>query len=111
MLQIWNLEAINTELHFSLFSEVETRHQESIFAENLHFEACYMEQQSRTSTHGSNENAKGKERVARKMIVEDDERGDINELADAFIKNFRKQLKIQREESIKRRKEMIARGV
>lgn len=36
---------------------------------------------------------------------------DINELADAFIKKFRNQLKIQRDESFKRFQEMIARGV
>lgn len=36
---------------------------------------------------------------------------DINDQAEAFIKNFRNQLKIQREESLKRFHEMIARGV
>ncbi|PQP93825.1 hypothetical protein Pyn_10035 [Prunus yedoensis var. nudiflora] len=40
-----------------------------------------------------------------------DEQGDINEMADAFIKKFRNQLKIQREESFKRFQEMIAHGV
>ena len=44
-----------------------------------------------------------------RIIIEDE--GDINELADAFIKNFRNQLKIQREESFKRFQEMIGRGV
>lgn len=50
-----------------------------------------------------------KQMVNRQRGVEDD--GDINELADAFIKNFRNQLKIQREESFKRFQEMVARGV
>ena len=36
--------------------------------------------------------------------------GDINDQAEAFIKNFRNQLKVQREESLKRFHEMIARG-
>ena len=43
------------------------------------------------------------------LMVEDEE-GDINERAEAFIKNFRNHLKIQRDESFKRYKEMIARG-
>lgn len=50
-----------------------------------------------------------KQIVRRQRAVEDDR--DINELADAFIKNFRNQLKIQREESFKRFQEMVARGV
>ncbi|GFZ20774.1 hypothetical protein Acr_28g0014790 [Actinidia rufa] len=45
----------------------------------------------------------------RRMAMED-EREDINKLADNFIKSFRNQLKIQREESFKRFREMIARG-
>ncbi|KAL7203000.1 hypothetical protein ACSBR1_034447 [Camellia fascicularis] len=54
-------------------------------------------------------------REARRMAMEDYERGrgrdgDINQLAEDFIKNFRKQLKIQREDSLKRFREMIARG-
>ncbi|KAK0605421.1 hypothetical protein LWI29_026589 [Acer saccharum] len=53
---------------------------------------------------------KRKERMVRRLPVEDG-KGDINELADAFIKNFRNQLRIQREESFKRFQEMIARGV
>lgn len=35
---------------------------------------------------------------------------DINDLADAFIKKFRNQLRIQRHESFKRFQEMLARG-
>lgn len=48
--------------------------------------------------------------MSRRMIAAD-EQADINEKADAFIKKFRNQLKIQREESFKRFQEMIARGV
>ena len=54
---------------------------------------------------------KRKERMVRRLPVEDGEE-DINELADAFIKNFRNQLRIEREDSLKRfQEEMIARGV
>lgn len=59
--------------------------------------------------HNENENV-SKQAVSRQRIVQDD-RDDINQLADAFIKNFRNQLKIQREESLKRFQEMLARGV
>ncbi|BFG33421.1 hypothetical protein CerSpe_196950 [Prunus speciosa] len=51
-----------------------------------------------------------KQTVNRRMNAAD-EQGDINEMADAFIKKFRNQLKIQREESFKRFQEMIAHGV
>ncbi|KAL3752056.1 hypothetical protein ACJRO7_012813 [Eucalyptus globulus] len=49
-------------------------------------------------------------RVTRKRL-DMDANADINELADAFIRNFRNQLRIQREESFKRFQEMISRGV
>lgn len=51
-----------------------------------------------------------KQAMSRRMIAAD-EQADINEKADALIKKFRNQLKIQREESFKRFQEMIARGV
>ncbi|KAJ0084599.1 hypothetical protein Patl1_29956 [Pistacia atlantica] len=51
------------------------------------------------------------ERRTRGLIVEDDEKGDINTQADAFIRNFKNQLRIHREESFKRYQEIIARGV
>ncbi|PON65194.1 hypothetical protein PanWU01x14_119000 [Parasponia andersonii] len=50
-----------------------------------------------------------KEVVSRWQSVRDEE--DVDDLAEAFIKNFRNQLKIQREESMKRFHEMIGRGV
>lgn len=37
----------------------------------------------------------------RRQLIAEDERGDINELANTFIKNFYNQLKIQRNEPIK----------
>ncbi|PNT46849.1 hypothetical protein POPTR_003G217500v4 [Populus trichocarpa] len=40
-------------------------------------------------------------RLQNRLIMED-YREDINEKADAFIKNFRDQLKIQREDSLER---------
>ncbi|KAM1254452.1 hypothetical protein TB2_028316 [Malus domestica] len=57
------------------------------------------------------ENTVKKQTVNRRMNAADDQEGDVNEMADAFIKKFRNQLKIQREESFKRFQEMLARGV
>ncbi|KAE8036978.1 hypothetical protein FH972_009607 [Carpinus fangiana] len=76
-----------------------------------------MDHQKDVSVSGSQgmmnkEKNNGRKQVVNRRLrgVEDD--GDhINELADAFIKNFRNQLKIQREESFKRFQEMVARGV
>ncbi|EEF27703.1 conserved hypothetical protein [Ricinus communis] len=61
------------------------------------------------SGYDKERDAKRKGTASRQWIAED-KRGDINLLADVFIKNFHNQLKIQREDSIKRYKEMIARG-
>lgn len=41
----------------------------------------------------------------------EEESGDINELADAFVKNLRNQLKIQPDESSKSYQETVARDV
>ncbi|CAK7339144.1 unnamed protein product [Dovyalis caffra] len=49
-----------------------------------------------------------KTRVRNRFVEESKE--EVNEKADAFIKNFRNQLKIQREDSLKRFQEMISRG-
>ncbi|KAK4608169.1 hypothetical protein RGQ29_001820 [Quercus rubra] len=73
-----------------------------------------MDHQREISINGSQGMNKAKDKarkqkVGGRIIIEDE--GDINELADAFIKNFRNQLKIQREESFKRFQEMIGRGV
>ncbi|KAM1204599.1 hypothetical protein ACFX1X_005650 [Malus domestica] len=57
------------------------------------------------------ENTMKKQMVNRRMNAADDREVDVNEMADAFIKKFRNQLKIQREESFKRFQDMIARGV
>jgi erythromycin esterase-like protein len=46
-----------------------------------------------------------------RLVMEDGTREDINEKADAFIKNFRHQLKIQHQDSLKRFQERISRGV
>ncbi|KAJ4840571.1 hypothetical protein Tsubulata_006114 [Turnera subulata] len=45
------------------------------------------------------------------MVMENERGGDINDMADNFIKKFRNQLRIEREESFKRFQEMISRGV
>ncbi|GMY16087.1 hypothetical protein FCV25MIE_11326 [Fagus crenata] len=80
---------------------------------NLSGKAAAMDHQREASINGSQgmnkEKDKTKQMVGRRIIVEDER--DINDLADAFIKNFRNQLKIQREESFKRFQETIARGV
>lgn len=73
-----------------------------------------MDHQREASINGSqgmnNEKDKTRKQMVGRRIIVEDER-DINDLADAFIKNFRSQLKIQREESFKRFQETIARGV
>ncbi|KAM7523173.1 hypothetical protein LguiA_013075 [Lonicera macranthoides] len=56
-----------------------------------------------------NEGAK-KQRAVRSRFIEEGERSDINKQAEDFIKKFRNELKIQREESLKRFKEMLDRG-
>ncbi|EOY32342.1 Uncharacterized protein TCM_040163 [Theobroma cacao] len=71
---------------------------------------CEVSLHDRNERKDKNTNTNKKERMSRRLIVEE-ERGDVNELADAFIKNFRNQLKIQREESFKCFQEMINRGV
>lgn len=69
--------------------------------------AAHMEHHREIFIQGGHEkiqrkfNAKKTERKIRQVIVEDREKGDINAQADAFIKNFRKQSRIQREESFK----------
>ncbi|GKV21763.1 hypothetical protein SLEP1_g31711 [Rubroshorea leprosula] len=71
---------------------------------------CSTERKERKERKEKSDDARKKERMSWRLIVED-ERGDINDLADAFIKNFHNQLKIQHEESFKRFQDMIARGV
>lgn len=51
----------------------------------------------------------GERKGTRQFIVGDIEQ-DIDKMADDFINNFRKQLRLQREESLKRYSEMINRG-
>lgn len=51
-----------------------------------------------------------KEKMVSRRVVLRNEGEDINEMADAFIKNFRKQLKIERQESLQRLQDMINRG-
>lgn len=74
-------------------------------------QAAAMDQSREVFNSGGNkvkETAR-KEAVSKRSteLVDD----DINDQAEAFIKNFRNQLKMQREESLKRFHEMIARGV
>ncbi|KAL5765236.1 hypothetical protein ACOSQ2_017830 [Xanthoceras sorbifolium] len=71
-----------------------------------------MEHHREVIVHGRDEknDTKRKERMTRRLPAKDGQ-GDINELADAFIKNFHNQLRIQREEYFKQYQEMIARGI
>lgn len=56
---------------------------------------------------GLDKDGERRERIAstRRFLME-----DVNKSADDFIKNFRKQLKFEREESLKRFQEMLNRG-
>lgn len=49
-------------------------------------------------------------RTSRWVATEKERGGDIDKMAEDFINKFRNQLKIQREDSLKRFREMIARG-
>ncbi|KAI4373708.1 hypothetical protein MLD38_011801 [Melastoma candidum] len=76
-----------------------------------------MEKQNNESLASQNEKTgdsakevRKRERAIRRRF-EFEDREDVNRQADAFISNFRNQLRIQREDSIKQFHEMIARGV
>ncbi|KAG6781801.1 hypothetical protein POTOM_014716 [Populus tomentosa] len=67
-----------------------------------------MEDYKEVAKHDSPDNIDDKKteerretRLQNRLIMED-YKEDINEKAEAFIKNFRDQLKIQREDSLKR---------
>ncbi|KAL3571346.1 hypothetical protein D5086_025250 [Populus alba] len=67
-----------------------------------------MEDHKEVAKHDSPDNIDDKKteerretRLQNRLIMED-YKEDINEKAEAFIKNFRDQLKIQREDSLKR---------
>ena len=62
---------------------------------------------------GHRMNNKVKEKARKEEVSKRSTAGDdgIEDLAEAFIKNFHNQLKIQLEESLKRFHKMIARGV
>ncbi|KAG5517712.1 hypothetical protein RHGRI_038182 [Rhododendron griersonianum] len=57
-----------------------------------------------------NEAEKRLSRTSRWMAMDEERGGDINKMAEDFINKFRNQLKIQREDSLNRLREMIARG-
>lgn len=88
-------------------------------AKNLSNQAACMKHNRDISMYASNEmnreknestNTKINERITRRLNAEN-EKKDVNELADAFIKKFHDRLRIERAESFKRYKEMIARRV
>lgn len=63
-----------------------------------------------TNKRRSNESSDMKKLLLSRHIVIENEKEDINKMADSFINNFRKQLKIERENSLKRFQDMINRG-
>ncbi|KAM7523174.1 hypothetical protein LguiA_013076 [Lonicera macranthoides] len=70
-----------------------------------------MDSRAEICSSGSRKNEWAKNlRTVRPRFIEDAERDDINKQAEDFIKSFRNQLKIQREESLKRFKETIHGG-
>lgn len=54
-------------------------------------------------------NVEEKRTTTRKFMMLN-EKNDVNKLAEDFIKNFQKQLQLQRDESFKHFQEMINRG-
>ncbi|KAJ7005274.1 hypothetical protein NC653_009926 [Populus alba x Populus x berolinensis] len=73
-----------------------------------------MEHNKEIPTHSSNEinkgsDAKRKGSAGRQGMTED-EGGDINGLAENFIKNFHDRLKIQRDDSMKHYTKIVAQG-
>ncbi|KAI4345338.1 hypothetical protein L6164_012470 [Bauhinia variegata] len=75
-----------------------------------------MDHQNELSGNGSHKvssnmesNNRRKQLMGRQIILDYDTE-DVNKMADAFIKSFRRQLKIEREESFKRSQDMISRG-
>ncbi|KAG4391298.1 hypothetical protein GLYMA_05G154900v4 [Glycine max] len=65
---------------------------------------------SGTNKRSSNESNDRKKPLMSRQIVYENEKDDINKMADAFINNCRKQLKIERENSFKHFQDMINRG-
>ncbi|KAK7247105.1 hypothetical protein RIF29_41982 [Crotalaria pallida] len=49
----------------------------------------------------SSENSNRKKLLISRGIAMQDEKEDVNRMAESFIKNFRKQMKIEREKSFK----------
>ncbi|WOG82861.1 hypothetical protein DCAR_0102030 [Daucus carota subsp. sativus] len=66
-------------------------------------------QEASCSRNEVNKNDRGRKETMQ-VKVGDDDTQDINKMADDFINNFRKQLRLQREESLRRYREMISRG-
>lgn len=68
----------------------------------------HHQENSSKNMKGLQKNGGNREKIAstrHKFLVE-----DVNKLADDFIKNFRKQLKFEREKSFKQFQEMLSRG-
>ncbi|KAK7369085.1 hypothetical protein VNO80_11119 [Phaseolus coccineus] len=64
-----------------------------------------------TNKRSNNESSADRKRLLMsRQIVMENEKEDINKMADAFINNFRKQLKIERANSLRRFHDMINRG-
>lgn len=85
----------------------------AIWAKKFPNQAAAMDQSRVLVSGGHGMNNKVKEKARKEEVSKCSTAGDddIDDLAEAFIKNFRNQLKVQREESLKHFHKMIARGV
>jgi len=63
-----------------------------------------------SNKRSNNESSDRKRILMSRQTVMENEKEDVNKMADAFINNFRKQLKIERENSFRRFQDMINRG-
>ncbi|QCD84432.1 hypothetical protein DEO72_LG2g4786 [Vigna unguiculata] len=70
----------------------------------------YGKSLSNKRSNGESESSERKKLLMSRKIVMENEKEDVNKMADAFINNFRKQLKIERENSFRRFQDMINRG-
>ncbi|BAT73669.1 hypothetical protein LR48_Vigan01g052700 [Vigna angularis] len=63
-----------------------------------------------TNESSNSDSSERKKLSMSRQIALEKEKEDINKMADAFINNFRKQLKIERENSFRRFQDMMNRG-
>ena len=78
-------------------------HQKEDFKNNKGSSSCKKDSDQ---TEKDADTGRSSSRIAKRLILE-----DVDKLADSFIAKFRNQLKIERQESFKRFREMIDRGL